>query len=68
MTNIYVNNTGEPLEHIFIFETVFYLASAASSLLGVDDTVANYLIGDQTVGFYNISLFTTKRIDPCFPK
>jgi hypothetical protein len=68
MANIYVNNTGEPLEHIFIFKTVFHLAPTASSLLGIDDPVANYLIGDQAVSFYNIGLLETKRVDPGFPE
>ena len=62
------NNTGEPLEHIFIFEAVFYLTSAASSLLWVDNTATNYVIGDQAIGFYNIGLLKTKRVDPSIPK
>jgi hypothetical protein len=68
MANIYVNITGEPLEHIFIFEAVFYLTSATSSLLWLDYTVTNYLVGDQAVCFYNIGLFEAKRVDPGFPK
>jgi len=62
------SSTSEPLEHIFIFEAVFYLTSASGSLLWVDDTIANYLIGDQAVCFYNIGLLEAKRVDLGFSK
>lgn len=62
------SSTSEPLEHIFIFEAVFYLTTAASGLLWLDDTVTDYLIGDQAVGVYNTGLLETKRVDPGFPK
>lgn len=62
------SSPSEPLEHIFIFEALFYLTSAASSLLWLDDTVTNYLVGDQAVCIYNIGLLEAKRVDPGFPK
>lgn len=60
--------TGEPPQYILIFKAVVYIATAASGLIGIDDTVTNYLIGDQVVCFYNTGILETEGTDPCLPK
>lgn len=60
--------TGKSLEHLSVLETIVHLPSASCSCIRIDDTVANYLIGDQIVGVHHTCVFATKRVDPGLSK
>lgn len=59
---------GEPLEHLPFLEAVLHITSAVGSIVRLDDSAANHLIGLQVVGIHNLGILETKGVDLGIPK
>lgn len=60
--------TGKPDEYVPILKTIVYLAATASSIIWINDSLENYLIGYQAFGLHHPRLLAPKGLDVGVPQ
>lgn len=64
-TNI---STGKSTKHIPLLKAVLLLATTPGSIVGLNHTTANNIIGDQAISIHNSRLLQAKRPHTGFPQ